>query len=102
MATNYNTPIFVYMGGIMKTTIEVSDALFNAAKELAQQSQTTLRALVEEGLRRVISESQAKDKPTFKLKDARVHGREMLISEPRDWQKLEEDHVIARVMGPNR
>jgi hypothetical protein len=85
----------------MKTTIEVSDALFHSAKEFAQQSQTTLRALVEEGLRRVISESQAKAKPSFKLKDARVHGKEMLISDPRDWQKLEENEVIRRVMKSN-
>lgn len=85
----------------MKTTIEVSDALFHSAKELAQQSQTTLRALVEEGLRRVINESQAKAKPSFKLKDARVHGKAMLIASPRDWQKLEEDDVIHRVMKSN-
>ncbi len=86
----------------MKTTIEVSDALFHSAKDFAQQSQTTLRALVEEGLRRVISDAQTKGKPSFKLKDARVHGKGMLISDPREWQKLEEDQVITRVMKTNR
>lgn len=88
------------MGANMKTTIEVSDALFHAAKELAQQSQTTLRALIEDGLRRVIHESQTNTKPAFKLKDARVHGKAMLISDPREWQKLEEDQVIGGLKGP--
>jgi hypothetical protein len=88
------------MGTHMKTTIDVSDALFNSAKELAQKRQTTLRALVEEGLRRVLADSQAKVKPAFKLKDARVHGREMLVSDPRRWQQMEEEHVIARVARP--
>jgi hypothetical protein len=88
------------MGAHMKTTIDVSDALFNSAKQLAQQRQTTLRALVEEGLRRVLSDSQAKARPAFKLKDARVRGNKMLISEPRQWQQLEEGHVISRVVKP--
>lgn len=86
------------MGDLMKTTIEVSDALFNSAKEFAHSSQTTMRALVEEGLRRVLVDSQTKAKPAFKLKDASVHGKEPLISDPRRWQQMEEDHVLSRVM----
>lgn len=38
----------------MKTTIEIADELFNRARKRAQRDQTTLRALVEEGLRRVL------------------------------------------------
>lgn len=88
------------MGALMKTTIEVSDALFNSAKAFAQQSQTTMRALIEEGLRRVLADSNVKAKPAFKLKDARVHGKDMLIADPRQWQQIEEDHVISRVIKP--
>lgn len=88
------------MGAHMKTTIDVSDALFNSAKEFAQKSQTTMRALVEEGLRRVLADSQANPKPAFKLKDARVHGKEILISDPRRWQQMEEEHVTARSVKP--
>lgn len=88
------------MGIHMKTTIDVSDALFNSAKELANRSHTTLRALVEEGLRRVLADSQAPAKPAFRLKDARVQGKQMLISDPRRWQQLEEEHVIARLTKP--
>ncbi len=84
----------------MKTTIELSDALFSSAKELAQTRQTTLRALVEEGLRRVLSDAQARSRPAFKLKDARVRGKHMLVADPRHWQQMEEEHVIARVTKP--
>jgi|GEM_PF-708533 len=90
----------VNTGSPMKTTIEMSDPLFKSAKELAQRSQTTLRALIEEGLRRVISDSQVKIKPAFKLKKASVRGRAMLIAAPVRWQQLEEDHVAARVVKP--
>jgi hypothetical protein len=80
----------------MKTTIEVSDALFVSAKNLAQQSQTTLRALVEEGSRRVLNDAQTAAKLAFKLKDTRVHGQEVLLADPHDGQQLEQDQTIAR------
>jgi len=84
------------MGTHMKTTIDLSDALFAAAKNVAHERQTSLRALVEEGLRRVLSDSTPQDKPAFKLKDARVHGQEVLLPNPRDWQQLETDHELSR------
>ena len=81
----------------MKTTIELSDALFHSAKELASKSQTTMRALVEEGLRRVLNDAQAEAKPAFKLFDASVRGGELLISDPRKWQQLEDEHLSANL-----
>ena len=84
----------------MKTTIEVSDPLFKSAKELAQRSQTTLRALIEEGLRRVISDSQVKAKSAFKLQKASVVGKAVLMPAPGRWQQLEEEHVMARTLAP--
>ncbi len=92
----YSTPIHTDMGTHMKTTIEISDALFDTAKDVARSRQTSLRALIEEGLRRVLSEVSNQPKPAFKLKDARVHGQEILLPNPRDWQQLEEDHVLSR------
>lgn len=78
----------------MKTTIEISDVLFFSAENLAQQSQTTLGALIEEGLRRVLSDVQAAGTPpAFKLRDARVRGQELLLPNPRDWQALENEHL---------
>ena len=81
----------------MKTTIELSDALFQSAKELASKSHTTMRALVEEGLRRVLNDAQAKTKPAFKLQDASVRGGVMLVSDPRKWPEFEDEHLSANL-----
>jgi hypothetical protein len=56
----------------MKTTIEISDAIFERAKALAAREGTTVRALVEDGLRQVIR-SRREAKP-FRLRDASVDG----------------------------
>ena len=60
------------MGSHMKTTIEISDALLDAAKRLAGERGTTLRALVEVGLRTVLDSSPQDD--AFVLRDASVGG----------------------------
>ena len=83
----------------MKTTIELSDPLFQSAKRLAQESQTTLRALIEEGLRRVLNEQTAKPKQAFKLKNTSVRGKAMLITDPSQWQSQETEH-LARTLSP--
>lgn len=57
----------------MKTTIEVSDALMLEAKRAAQGHHTTLRALVEEVLEKVLRELRS-PKP-YKLKDGSVSGQ---------------------------
>ena len=43
------------MGTHMKTTIEINDELFRSARRRAADTGTTLRALVEEGLRSVLA-----------------------------------------------
>ena len=86
------------MGTHMKTTIEVSDALLISTKQAAKRSQTTMRALVEEGLRRVLSEHKARVKPAFKLRDASVHGKATLIADPSHWQQFEDGHVATRIL----
>lgn len=77
----------------MKTTIDISDALFASSKTLAKKRQTSFRALIEEGLRGVLRDAKTNTQSAFKLKDARVHGQEVLLSDPRDWQQFEDDHV---------
>lgn len=51
----------------MKTTIEISDPLLNEAKKVAATEGTTLRSLVEQGLRRVIDDRK-RNPPAFRLR----------------------------------
>jgi Bacterial antitoxin of type II TA system, VapB len=60
------------MGSHMKTTIQIPDSLFEEARKLAHQERTTLKALVEEGLRRIISER--KQRGGFRLRKATFKG----------------------------
>jgi len=56
----------------MKTTIEISDPLLRAARQAARRDGTTVRALVEQGLRLAL---EARRKATaFCLRDASVDG----------------------------
>ncbi len=57
----------------MKTTVEIADALFEAARRLADREQTTLRALIEEGLRRVTA--SRRESREFRLRKCTVKGR---------------------------
>jgi ribosomal protein L34 len=59
----------------MKTTIQIADGLFEDARRVAQEERTTLRALVEEGLRGVISERRRRRKQGFRLRKATFKGR---------------------------
>lgn len=57
----------------MKTTIEITDELLERAREAARRERTTLRALVEEGLRTSIE--QRRRGRRFQLRDASVGGQ---------------------------
>ena len=56
----------------IKTTVDIADSLLLAAKERAARDGTTLRALVEEGLRVVLGN---RAKASFRLRDASVGGQ---------------------------
>ena len=56
----------------MKTTVEISDSLLEEAKKLAAKEGTTVRAFVEQGLRRVLSER--KRRGAFRLRKASFKG----------------------------
>ena len=57
----------------MKTTLEIPDPLLREARKVAEREQTTLRALVEQGLRHVLTEKRRR--PAFRLRKASFKGR---------------------------
>lgn len=57
----------------MKTTIEISNSLLDEAKKIAAKEGTTVRAFVEQGLRRVLAER--KSRGTFRLRKATFKGK---------------------------
>jgi len=74
----------------MKTTIDIKDELFTRAKKLAERTGRPLRAVVEEGLRLVLSQ-QVETQP-FTLEDCSVgdpHRPDPL--ESWSWQDLRDE-----------
>lgn len=73
----------------MKTTIDIADPLLAAAKKAAAREGTTLRALVELGLRQVIE--TRKRGGAFRLRKASFRG-EGLQTPAKDlsWEQLRE------------
>jgi hypothetical protein len=60
------------MVGNMKTTVDIADGLLAEAKRVAARKHTTVRALVEDGLRLVLEREH--EQPPFRLRDASVGG----------------------------
>ncbi|MGH7483416.1 MAG: type II toxin-antitoxin system VapB family antitoxin [Longimicrobiales bacterium] len=73
----------------MKTTIEIADALLGRARRVARRERTTLRALVEEGLRLVVERDRQRGE--FRLRRASFKGKGLNpeLVEP-DWDRLRE------------
>ncbi|HEX6271752.1 MAG TPA: hypothetical protein VFZ53_01870 [Polyangiaceae bacterium] len=71
----------------MKTTVQISDPLLARAKVVAREAGTTLAALVEEGLRRVVDE-RSKKRRAFKLKRASVGGKGLNEEYANGWTEI--------------
>ncbi len=56
----------------MKTTVEISDALFAKVRERATAEGTTMRALIEEGLRRLLDDREKRTQ--FRLRKVSFAG----------------------------
>lgn len=71
----------------MKTTIEIADPLLRAARQVARREGTTVRALVEQGLRLALE--QRGQMPEFRIRDASVDGRGLQAgAEDLSWDEL--------------
>ncbi len=73
----------------MKTTVYIPDTILDEARKIAAREQTTVKALIEEGLRRVIAERNQKKK--FRLRKATFQG-DGLQPQVADssWEKIRE------------
>ncbi|MBL8905558.1 MAG: type II toxin-antitoxin system VapB family antitoxin [Rhizobiales bacterium] len=71
----------------MKTTIDIPDPLFEEARKLAARQDTTLKALVTEGLRRVVAERNRRGQ--FQLRKASFKGSGLQPGiAPDDWDRI--------------
>jgi hypothetical protein len=74
----------------MKTTVEISDPLLKDARALAAREGTTLRALIEQGLRHVVADKKRSKRP-FKLRKASFKGRGLTPEAAElGWEKIRE------------
>jgi Arc/MetJ family transcription regulator len=73
----------------MKTTIEISDSLLDEAKRLAAKEGTTVRAYVEQGLRRIVAERKSRGQ--FRLRKASFKGKWLQPGvENATWERIRE------------
>lgn len=73
----------------MKTTIEISDALLTSAKRRAAREGLTLRALVEEGLRRVLRGERTPKRVELRRATYRGKGLKPEVQEG-SWERTRE------------
>ena len=71
----------------MKTTVDIADPLLREARKVAAREGTTVRSLIEEGLRQVLVEKRRKSPFRLRLVTAGGHG---LRPELRDatWEEI--------------
>ena len=84
MGTHINLTIYM---ACMKTTLDISDPLLREARKVAARERTTLRALVEQGLRDVLVRKRQRN--SFRLRDASFTGQGLqggLVSG--DWEQI--------------
>ncbi len=77
------------MYSCMKTTVDISDALLTEAKALAAMQRTTVRALIEQGLRRVLVERQGPGSHRLRAASFRGDGVQAGVQEGA-WEQVRE------------
>jgi hypothetical protein len=75
----------------MKTTVEIADPLFREARRAAERDGTTLRDLIELGLRRVLDERKTRPSEPYKLPDcSNRHAKLQPWIREGDWTQIRE------------
>ena len=77
------------MGTHMKTTVDISDALLDKARRVAAREGTTLRELIEAGLRQTLHERSKKHRFTLKKASFRGEGLQPSLKGA-SWERLRE------------
>ncbi len=73
----------------MKTTVEISDAVLTAARELARREKTTVKALMERGLRNELAKAECE--ADFRLRRTSFGGKGLRKDNPdARWDRLRE------------
>jgi hypothetical protein len=71
----------------MKTTVEIPDPILTQARKVAAREGTTVRALIEEGLRKVLGERSREG--TFRLRKATFRGKGLQPGlREGDWERI--------------
>jgi hypothetical protein len=70
----------------VKITVEITDALLEEAKRVASRESSTLRELIEEGLRRSLE--QRRKKNGFRLRRASFRGKGLQPGVSPNWDRL--------------
>ena len=81
------------MGSRMKTTVELPDDLLIQAKQFAAGRRTTLRALLESGLRHELKQSAPAKKKRPAIKWITVPG-----GPPKDWDVSDRETIMKRLL----
>ncbi len=73
----------------MKTTVEIPDPVLDAARALARREGTTVKALIERGLRRELEAAESGRR--FELRRASFRGNGLRDDQPDiSWERLRE------------
>ncbi len=86
--------------GRMKTTVEIADPIIREARKVASREGTTLRFLIEEGLRRIIAERKQKSAVRLRLVTAGGSGLRPELREA-SWDEIR-DLSYERGKGRSR
>lgn len=74
---------------IMKTTLEISNHLFEEAKRFAAKKDKTFREVVEMALRLFLKQQKADSKKPFKLRDGSFKGNGLVEGlQEGDWETI--------------